>query len=407
MQKHHSKGAPKLTRTRYPGIYKRGARYVVIYRAGGKQRKEFARTLDQARQIKRAREADRDRGEFQPRSTIAFREFLTDWIERYQGNGRRGFRENTRAEYRRLLDAYAHRYFGERLRLSDLTPHHLANFVAWLADEAKQGKRLSDSTIANACVPVRAALATAQREGLIRHNPSTGLALPTRERIEEEDHEDVKALSREQLQALLSIAPTRYRLFLELMATTGLRVSEAIALHRRHLHLDGSKPHLRVRRAIVRKRIEPPKSRHGRRNVPLPAALVFKLRAHLATLPESPDALVFPSQRSTPLDPDNLRSRVFKPLAEEVGAPWAGFHSLRHTYASLQLARGVNVLALSRALGHHSPSFTLSVYCHLLDGDEAPALDLSDALDPGQQKGNAAHGSQTNTESSELAELAA
>jgi hypothetical protein len=35
----------------------------------------------------------------------------------------------------------------------------------------------------------------------------------------------------------------------------------------------------------------------------------------------------------------------------------------------------VNVLALSRALGHHSAALTLDVYAHLLEGDEAPALD--------------------------------
>ena len=54
--------ARKLIKTATPGIYKKGSRYVVIFRAGGKQRKESARTLDQARQIKRAHEADRDRG---------------------------------------------------------------------------------------------------------------------------------------------------------------------------------------------------------------------------------------------------------------------------------------------------------------------------------------------------------
>lgn len=65
---------------------------------------------------------------------------------------------------------------------------------------------------------------------------------------------------------------------------------------------------------------------------------------------------------------------------EEAGAPWAAFHTLRHTYASLQLARGVNVVQVSRALGHHSAAFTLDTYVHLLEGEEAPALDLTDAL---------------------------
>jgi integrase len=55
---------------------------------------------------------------------------------------------------------------------------------------------------------------------------------------------------------------------------------------------------------------------------------------------------------------------------------WAGFHTFRHTFASLHLSRGTNIVQLSRALGHHSPAFTLTRYTHLLPGDEAPALDL-------------------------------
>jgi hypothetical protein len=102
-----AKDSRKLDRTRTPGIFKKGDRYVVVYYAGGKQRKEFARTYDEARRIKREREADRDRGEWQERTTITLHGFLNEWIDRYQGTGKRGFRENTREEYRRLLDNYS------------------------------------------------------------------------------------------------------------------------------------------------------------------------------------------------------------------------------------------------------------------------------------------------------------
>jgi len=402
----------KLVATKTPGIYRRqnadgspGA-YVVVYRAGGRQRKEYARTLSEARSIKSARKADTDRGEFQARSKITLREFLTEWIDRYGGKARRGFREGTREEYRRLLDQYAHAYFGERLRLVDLAPHDLARYVAWLADPLKQGRRLSDSTVANAVVPVRAALASAKSEGLIRYNPADGLALPAREQVRDEDGEEVKALSREQLATALDLAPARHRTLIELLAGTGLRISEALALQRRHLQLDGARPRVRVRRAIVRGRVEPPKSRHGRRDVPLSPGLVDRLRAHLAQLADAPEALVFASRNATPLDPDNLRARTIKPLMEEVGAPWAAFHTLRHTYASLQLAGGANVVQLSRALGHHSASFTLDVYVHLLEGEEVPALDLAEALGRGNVRGNASDRTGPNSLEAELAELA-
>lgn len=283
-----------------------------------------------------------------------------------------------RGASRRLLDTYAHVYFGERLRLVDVTPHTLAQFVAWLVAGAGEGKALADSTVTNAVIPVRAALATAKREGLL-HNPADGLAMPVRERIQD-DGEEVRALSREQLAALLGMAPAQHRALLELIAGTGLRVSEAVGLQRRHLALDGSRPVVKVRRAIVRGRVEPPKSRHGRRDVPLASGLVNRLRAHLADRPEGEDALVFATVAGTPLDPNNVRRRMLKPLAEEAGTSWAGFHTLRHTFASLQLAAGVNVVQLSRALGHHSASFTLDTYVHLLEGESAPALDLAAQL---------------------------
>ncbi len=371
----------RLRKTKTPGVFKRvdGAGqtigYVCVFRSAGRQRKRHARTYEEARRFKRESETDRDRGELQERTTIGFLRYVDEWVERYRGQGRRGFRESTREEYRRLIASYAHRHFPRKLKLVDVSTYALARFMDWLADEEEQGKRLSDRTIANAVIPLRAALATAKREGLIRHNPAQGLALPHREQIPEEE---AKVFSREQLAAVLSMAPERHKLLLEILATCGLRISEAIALQRLHLQLDGSEPEVCIRRAIVRERIEPPKSKYGRREVRLPAPLASTLRAHLATQPDQDStALAFPNESGRALDPNNLRRRVLKPLVEDVDAPWAGFHTFRHTFASIHLSQGTNLLQLSRALGHHSPAFTLTRYTHLLPGDEAPALDLA------------------------------
>jgi len=258
-----------------------------------------------------------------------------------------------------------------------VTTYDIARFVDWLADESEQGRRLADSTVANIVNPLRAALATAKREGLIRHNPAQGLALPHREQIADEEDE-VKFFTREQLSAILAMAPERHRPLFELLATSGLRISEALALQRLHLQLDTDEPEVCIRRAIVRERIEAPKSRHGRREVRLPESLAAKLRAHLSAQPDQDStALAFPNESGEALDPNNLRRRVLKPLVKGVDAPWAGFHTFRHTFASIHLSQGTNLLQLSRALGHHSPAFTLTRYTHLLPGDEAPALDLA------------------------------
>jgi integrase len=163
-----------------------------------------------------------------------------------------------------------------------------------------------------------------------------------------------------------------------LLASTGLRISEAVAVQWRHMALNGSRPHVKVRRALVRDRLHPPKSRHGKRDVPLDAALVFELRRlRQSTEWQGDDDLVFPSLKGTPVHIPNLRKRVLRPVLEEIGTPWAGFHTFRHTCASMLFERGANAVQVQRWLGHHSPAFTLSTYVHLLTDDLGEPLDLA------------------------------
>ena len=389
----------KIQRTTTPGVYKRGSRYVIAYRAAGKQRWESFRTLDEARRAKAARVADIARGEFHERTKITLHEYARQWVER----GSHGIREVTRDEYRRQLEQYALGYFPERLKLSDVSPARVAAFIAWLCDGAEQAKHehrraieraraasktepaplaadatrtLSDATVRRIMAPLRACLGSAVDEGLIRSNPATGRKLPTRPKVAE-DHEEVRALSREQLETLLAILPESWRLFFTLLAATGLRVSEAIALRWGDLQLDGSRPHVKVRRASVRGRVGPPKSRHGRRDVPIDFELVRALREAREGAPD--DALVFTAGNGSPLIPANVRNRVLSPAAGEADLSWLGFHTFRHTCASLLFAEGRNAVQVQRWLGHHSPAFTLSTYVHLLQGDLGEPLSITPA----------------------------
>jgi integrase len=268
-----------MVRTRHPGIFKRGSRYVVTYRVGGKQRKESVRTLDQALRLKRAREADRDRGELHDESRRPFGEYAMEWIDTYQGTGRRGFSEGSRDEYRRSLLKYALPFFDKRLNrtLSALTPRDVARWIAWLCDEREQGRSLADASVRRVLAPVRACLATAKREGLIRHNPADGAALPHRRTIDESDEPRARALTRDQLGMLLRVAHPRYKLMFRFAAATGLRWSEIAGLRWSDLELDGPRRRVRVRRAMVKGRMKPPKSEHGRRDVPITAELAREL----------------------------------------------------------------------------------------------------------------------------------
>ncbi len=221
--------------------------------------------------------------------------------------------------------------------------------------------------------PLRSCLATAVREGIIRYNPAREIDLPNREANGVD--QDVKAMTPDELTALLAHIEDRWQPFFRFLAATGLRVSEAIALRWENVQL-GSNPHVKVRRAIVRGREYGPKTSYGRRDVPLSADLAGALLGTRG----SDSELVFPAVNGAPLERHNVSRRVLKPAAKQTGLDWVGFHTFRHTCASMLFAEGRNAVQVQHWLGHHSASFTLATYVHLLDGTLPEPLKLPDEL---------------------------
>jgi integrase len=86
------------------------------------------------------------------------------------------------------------------------------------------------------------------------------------------------------------------------------------------------------------------------------------------------------------MDQGNLYHRTLTPAAAEAGVPWAGFHAFRHCCASALIADGRNIVQVSRWLGHHSPSFTLDVYAHLMDDGVGAPLELPAAAGVAPQR---------------------
>lgn len=90
---------------------------------------------------------------------------------------------------------------------------------------------------------------------------------------------------------------------------------------------------------------------------------------------------MFPTTTGTGQSKDNLPNLYLRPATEEAGAAWFGLHTFRHTFASLHIARGTNVVQLAKLLGHHSPTVTLGIHSHLLDDGVGQPLDLERELD--------------------------
>lgn len=138
--------------------------------------------------------------------------------------------------------------------------------------------------------------------------------------------------------------------------------------------LDADQPRIHVRSAIVDGQLTGPKSRHGRRSIPISTDVAMKLKALAPGRSET--ELLFVGAKGAVLRPGNLRYRVMIPAAERAGVPWARFHTLRHTCAALLIEAGASPLRLQRWMGHHSAAFTLDHYGHLIDDTLGPSLKL-------------------------------
>lgn len=172
---------------------------------------------------------------------------------------------------------------------------------------------------------------------------------------------------------------------------TGMRRSEILALRWQDIDLDGGV--LRVERSLEQTKrggllFKAPKTRHGRRTITLPASLVTTFRAHWKAQQEQrlmlglgkapPESLVFCEHDGSPRSPNAL-TKEWSTLMGKASLR-ATFHSLRHTHASTLIASGLDVLTISRRLGHGSPAITLGVYGHLFKTDDRAASIMEAAL---------------------------
>lgn len=118
-----------------------------------------------------------------------------------------------------------------------------------------------------------------------------------------------------------------------------------------------------------------PKSRAGRRRVPLAKPLRSHLLGHRLRGRGAGDQLVFAGEKSMAIDTNALVRRA-RAAWRRAGLEPIGLHECRHTYAAFMIAAGVNAKALSAYMGNSSITVTLDRYGHLMPGheDEAAAM---------------------------------
>ena len=197
---------------------------------------------------------------------------------------------------------------------------------------------------------------------------------------------EIEILSEDQVPVVLRALRGRpiYQLAVLALAT-GMRRGELLALRWRDVDLDAAR--LKVEQSLEETkmglRFKPPKTKHGRRTISLPAVVVTELRIHRKThieerlkfgqgrLPE--DALVFGTLDEKPRSPNSVSKEWVRTITQ-LNLPRVSLHALRHTHASQLIASGMDVLTIQRRLGHGLPTITLAVYGHLfLNSDDRAA----------------------------------
>ena len=92
-----------------------------------------------------------------------------------------------------------------------------------------------------------------------------------------------------------------------------------------------------------------------------------------------PPEWLFHNENGGRIDIDNLRKRVFYKCLEKAGLRRIRLHDIRHTYATLRIMKGDNIVDVSNQLGHSDISITLKTYTHWMPGSKKSEVDELDS----------------------------
>lgn len=326
-----------------------------------------------------------------PAARKDFSTLADDWLR-----SKVNVRAKTARGYRSVVDAYLRPYFGaakieeittaaiERFRseLRVARPKVIADAAAgrstnpgMAAARAKSHARKPGPRTVNKVLTVMVMIFNyAKKHEWVERNPAEFV-----EKVKSRDGNspvDQNILSPAEVARLIDAAagPRRdakgnlisnnYRLLIELAVWTGMRQGEVLGAQ--WGDIDWNTSQLYVRRAWTDGRFNEPKTPTSIRRVDLPKPLLNELRAWKLACPKGGDDLIVSNLDGRPMSHANLLQRGFYPALRRAGLRKIRFHDLRHTFASLQLARGADVVRVSRMLGHASPAITLNVYSHML-----------------------------------------
>ena len=186
-------------------------------------------------------------------------------------------------------------------------------------------------------------------------------------------------LSAAEVAMLADAVPPRYRALVLVLAWAGLRIGEATALRRDDVDLTPGHESLRVSERVIRIpgagwNYDTPKSRAGRRRVPVPPHVAAELVEHLDTYTGADgSALVFPTR--TGATSREVAGAVITRRLNDMGRDDVRVHDLRHTGQVMAAVAGATQSELMRRMGHSS-TVAAQGYAHAVEDHGRAVADL-------------------------------
>lgn len=262
---------------------------------------------------------------------------------------------STQADYRISYEKHIKPHLGNK-KLDTLKPSDISRWQNKVL-ESVSPRRLKN---------IRAVLSTiiqdAMRDELIMRNPLPLVKLPRAEKVE------ISPFSIDEIYQILDAAQGQFKNFYALAFFTGMRSGEMIGL--KWEDIDFFRKEIYVRRAIKMGVVSTPKTANSIRYVDIIDPLLPYLKEQYR-LTANKNSYVFLNENDEHFyDIKRIRNTHWKRVLNECDLKYRPIYHARHTFATVMLENGEDILWVSNMLGHTDSTMTLSRYARYTKRDD-------------------------------------